>query len=244
MFSTTKLAENSSILSENEQFIHIPQPLPAVAYDYDDGDFDDEIGSNSIDQTSAINLEAQHDVVNNFLHDVTTSRRMGTEFLGTSGGTRRGPTSPYPPPSSVDASKSGPTRKASGGGGGGGGGRHRCPKCGTTVTFRCDFEENTFYCASCSGWFQANPNTIVGNDASRNKADGSPYEEFLAKNGPKKVGEPEILMRHVSLFFIFAADSDFKMNQSQLTFFLFLLDSRKPQRICVWKGSISNDFSG
>ena len=118
MFSTTKLAENSSILSENEQFIHIPQPLPAVAYDYDDGDFDDEIGSNSIDQTSAINLEAQHDVVNNFLHDVTTSRRMGTEFLGTSGGTRRGPTSPYPPPSSVDASKSGPTRKASGGGGG------------------------------------------------------------------------------------------------------------------------------
>jgi predicted RNA-binding Zn-ribbon protein involved in translation (DUF1610 family) len=206
MFSTMNSGENGSILSENEQFIHHPQPLPAVAYDYSyyDDSYDDEIGSNSIEETSSIisggkDSLAQHAVNSNFFHDVT-SRRLGTEILaatsagaGTSG---RGHTStPYPPPSSVETSKSGPTRKASGGGGG----RHRCPKCGTTVTFRCDFEENTFYCASCSGWFVANPNnTILGNNASKNKGDGSPYEEFLAKNGSEKVDEPEMLMRHVS----------------------------------------------
>jgi hypothetical protein len=93
-------------------------------------------------------------------------------------------------------------RKA--GGGGGGTGRHRCPKCGATVTFRCDFEENTFYCASCSGWFFANPETIQARAAGGgNIGDGSSYEEFLAKNGPKKTStpgtEPEILMQHVSI---------------------------------------------
>jgi hypothetical protein len=208
MFSTSNNRENGSILSENEHFIHHPHPLPALALDYVDYEEsdDDEIGSNSIGETSSIisggkvDSLAQHAVNSKFLHDVT-SRRLGTgtEILAAAaaraGTSRRGPTStPYPPPSSVETSESGPTRKASGGGGG----RHRCPKCGTTVTFRCDFEDNTFYCASCSGWFVANPNTIVGNNISQNKGDGSPYDEFLAKNGSKKVDEPEILMRHVS----------------------------------------------
>lgn len=43
---------------------------------------------------------------------------------------------------------------------GGGNGRYRCPKCGTFVTFRhINFEENTFYCATCSGWFMVTPST-------------------------------------------------------------------------------------
>jgi hypothetical protein len=123
---------------------------------------------------------------------------------------------PYPPPSdatggdtvvtpgkggSAGGSGSISYRKAGGGGGGGGGtGRHRCPKCGTTVTFRCDFEENTFYCASCSGWFVASPDTIEANNVV-DHGDGSSYEEFLAKDGPKKTAssaDSDILMRHVS----------------------------------------------
>jgi hypothetical protein len=115
-----------------------------------------------------------------------------------------------PPSSSSSTTGSISFRKASGGSGGGGPnngggtGRHRCPKCGTTVTFRCDFEENTFYCASCSGWFVANNDTIM-QSSSNMEGDGSSYEEFLAKNGPSQKAtpgnpstEPEILMRHVS----------------------------------------------
>jgi len=48
------------------------------------------------------------------------------------------------------------TRRSSGGGGSG---RYRCPKCGSFVAFRHDdFEENTFYCATCSAWFMVTPN--------------------------------------------------------------------------------------
>ncbi|KAG7356658.1 ATP-dependent protease ATP-binding subunit ClpX [Nitzschia inconspicua] len=111
--------------------------------------------------------------------------------------------SPSGPPSSA-AAGSISFRKASGSGGGGphnggGTGRHRCPKCGTTVTFRCDFEENTFYCASCSGWFVANADTL---HQATMEGDGSSYDEFLSKNGPKKTGTPttteqELVMRHI-----------------------------------------------
>jgi hypothetical protein len=179
------------------------EPLPAVAYAYDDSyddSCDDETVGDSFRKTSS-SMPSQNAVNWKFpIHDVT-SRRIGSRKIilsaaaGSSGRGGQTSSTPYPPPSSVENPKSGPTRRASGGGSGG---RHRCPKCGTTVTFRCDFEENTFYCASCSGWFVANPNTIVGSESSQNKADGSPYEEFLAKNGSKKVDEPEILMRHVS----------------------------------------------
>ena len=68
-------------------------------------------------------------------------------------------TTPYPPPPSAEQRQqeqqggvthlgSNPVIYRNGGGGGGSGGgsgRHRCPKCGTTVTFKCDFEDNTFY---------------------------------------------------------------------------------------------------
>lgn len=111
---------------------------------------------------------------------------------------------PYPPPSSIETSQAQYHRK-SGSGGGRGTGRHRCPKCGTTVTFRCDFEDNTFYCASCSGWFVANPDAIDAAAMTATKGSGkygelSVHEEFLVKqNGGTNTGtEPEILMRHVS----------------------------------------------
>jgi len=54
---------------------------------------------------------------------------------------------------------------------GGGGGRYLCPKCGTRITFKHgDFEQNTFYCASCAGWFLT----------THNKAGEKPDGELLA----------------------------------------------------------------
>jgi predicted RNA-binding Zn-ribbon protein involved in translation (DUF1610 family) len=180
-----------SALSATGSFAREPQPLVAVAYAYDyDDDFEDDMSMGQTGNTSSDqHFSGQHA----FKHDVT-SRRIGMPLSASGGPSGQGPSSstPYPPPSSMSSSKAGASRKV----GGGGGGRHRCPKCGTTVTFRCDYEDNTFYCASCSGWFVVNPNTIHANVDG--KPDGSPYEEFMAKNGPRKASDPEILMRHVS----------------------------------------------
>jgi hypothetical protein len=113
---------------------------------------------------------------------------------------------PYPPPSDEFGGKT--FRKGSGGGNGGG--RYRCPKCGTDVTFKCDFEDNTFYCASCAGWFAGTPRmeaTRASNLQQQppSREDGSIYEEYIAKDarnarkGPGDAGsEQEIIMRHVS----------------------------------------------
>lgn len=46
------------------------------------------------------------------------------------------------------------------GGGGSKDGRIKCPKCGQHVLFQhADFEENTFYCATCSSWFLVTPSS-------------------------------------------------------------------------------------
>jgi flagellar biosynthesis GTPase FlhF/ribosomal protein S27AE len=46
------------------------------------------------------------------------------------------------------------------GGGGSKDGRIKCPKCGQHVLFQhADFEENTFYCATCSSWFLVAPSS-------------------------------------------------------------------------------------
>jgi hypothetical protein len=196
-FST--IGSGDGIGSSEEHFNVHPVPLPALAYaDYDDDDDDGDDDETCSESTSHSYLFIPDDksetpsVVKS--HDVTCST-----LVAGGGNSGHGPTSshPYPAPSTVESQMAGPIRKV--GGGGGGGGRHRCPKCGTTVTFRCDYEENTFYCASCSGWFVANPNLIVGNEGQNSEGDGSPYDEFMAKNGSKNVDAPDILMRHVSL---------------------------------------------
>ena len=76
--------------------------------------------------------------------------------------------------------------KRGGDGSGGGGGRHRCPKCGTSVTFRHgEFEENTFYCATCSGWFLITPNTIEGsNGGLGSQADATKVTAVETTNPP------------------------------------------------------------
>jgi len=89
-------------------------------------------------------------------------------------------------------------RRSSGGGGvgggnGGGTGRYRCPKCGTHVTFRHgDFEENTFYCATCSGWFLVTPTTAASNSSSNSE------EHFVPQsNGMDGSKRSDILMEHI-----------------------------------------------
>lgn len=192
-FSTQKKDDAYILLSNNASYHEQPQPLAAVAYAWE-FDHEDEMDETCSDKISSIPVAFSAHSEAAVEHDVTGSVIGRPVALAGGGSPGRGPSSstPYPPPSSMVSSKSKPSRKV--GGGGGGSGRHRCPKCGTTVTFRCDFEENTFYCASCSGWFVVNPNTIMANEDA--KPDGSPYEEFMAKNLPRRT-DPEILMRHV-----------------------------------------------
>lgn len=64
--------------------------------------------------------------------------------------TPAGTSSPYPIPQKAGGGGNG----SDGGSGSGNGGRHQCPKCGNVVVFRHeDFKENTYFCASCSGYF-------------------------------------------------------------------------------------------
>ena len=117
-----------------------------------------------------------------------------------------GDNAPFPPPSSTELE--GDVKAFRKGSGGGGGGRYRCPKCGTDVTFKCDFEDNTFYCATCAGWFAGRSSpieaTTQSNVRQQGRDDRGIYEEFIAKDmrntqhrGPGS--DQEIIMRHVSI---------------------------------------------
>ena len=65
-------------------------------------------------------------------------------------------------------------------------------QCGTFVTFRHgDFDENTFYCAACSGWFVINPNTMPV--TGKINLD----EEALLEKRIKQQQDPPILMQHI-----------------------------------------------
>ena len=187
-FSTDSDGGGVAVPSHEERLVRLYEPLAAVAYadHFEDGCSDDKSSCTlEVDRTTALHA-VNHDV---------TSTGFGTSWASASGGpTGRGPSSstPYPPPSSMASSKGAPPLKA----GGGGTGRHRCPACGNTVTFRCDYEENNFYCASCSGWFVINPNKNMGTEDG--KSDGNMYDASLSKDGSRTMSDREILMRHVS----------------------------------------------
>jgi hypothetical protein len=213
--NTTAIPSPTSCYEDDHtrrSYHHFPQPLAAVAYDYDDNTYEHDDDGGYDDANGEYPQHTYDD------HPFFTSSRIA----GGHGGGREGVTGGYhshgiyPPPSRHNHSQSASYHRNSGGGGnmggGGGTGRHRCPKCGTTVTFRSDLEDNTFYCASCSGWFVADPRHVdtgydnTGSNAGNMPKDGSSYEEFLAKNNSNKKGaftngngnNTEILMRHVS----------------------------------------------
>jgi len=65
-------------------------------------------------------------------------------------------------------------------------------QCGTFVTFRHgDFDENTFYCAACSGWFVINPNTTV---TGKNFDDDEILEKRVKQQQQQ---DPPVLMQHI-----------------------------------------------
>lgn len=115
-----------------------PIPMPALAIAYDDYDYDDSECSNS----STCSTDKNH----NPAQSITAKYGDG----GTMNPTGDVPLSSLPTFKAPKGGGGSPT----GGGGGTGNGKHKCPKCGMSVTFQhSDFEDNTFYCATCSGWF-------------------------------------------------------------------------------------------
>jgi len=59
------------------------------------------------------------------------------------------------------------------------------------VTFRHgDFDENTFYCAACSGWFVVNPDTTVTGKNYHN-------DDILEKRAKQQQQDPPVLMQHI-----------------------------------------------
>ena len=104
-------------------------------------------------------------------------------------------------------------------GSGGGNGKHKCPKCGMSVTFKHgDFEENTFYCATCSGWF-----LVKGSEKEASLPFA--YDEFnkeeKGSTKQKKVVRPQILMSHVSILYIQYSSSNRMKGWNHLVMFRF-----------------------
>jgi len=147
--------------------------MPAVAYDdlygHDDCDSDDERG-----------LGAMRG------HGHGGISGSSSRFVSGSG-----------VPSGGSGSGSGSGRGISGGGGGGGDPPHRCPKCGTTVTFReagtgtgvNGNGSNCFYCAACAGWFRISSDVVAS--AGGNSGEGG------ADKRMGKVSEPQFVMQHI-----------------------------------------------
>jgi hypothetical protein len=161
-------------------------PLVAIAYDSDDGSDENP----EVPAAVMLSSTPSNDVICTGPHVMSTNtRNSAAGRIPTSTTTTSASNNTFTPPSVSDK---GHARRGAGGGGGGAG-RHRCPKCGTNVTFRHgEFEENSFYCANCSGWFSIMPNTITADSIAKNETYGE-----LNKNEEKKLQDPQILMQHV-----------------------------------------------
>lgn len=169
------------------------QPLPAVAFETDSWEDDEE--SRSEECLSGL-AHSKRSPEMRSVSSQSPMSRLGSNAASPSAGRppsreiesasnmRSGSTpasSPYPPPSG---------RKM--GNNNGGGGRHRCPKCGTFVTFRhTDFDENTFYCAACSGWFVVSPGVPM------TASDHDEKETGAYTDKPKTHADPNFVMQHI-----------------------------------------------
>ena len=184
--SDTKNLYSSSCSSTSSR---LPTPLPAVAYDtniWEDSYEDDDDDNDEAAFTSR-----------NSVHDFTSphcGRPPSREWDANMNTGTASAGSPYPPPSA--GRKTGGTYNGSGGGGGG---RHRCPKCGTYVTFRhTDFEENTFYCAACSGWFVVSPSApmTATDQPHRHRGENQEMGGFTDKSKSQNP-DPNLVMQHI-----------------------------------------------
>lgn len=156
-----------------------PLPMPALALAYDDEDYDSEYTSTDINNSPAQYITAKYGDGGTISTTNDGLVASSQSFKAVKGGGGGGP--------------------PSGGGGGTGNGKHKCPKCGMSVTFQhTDFEDNTFYCATCSGWFlvknakedegTGGVNTLIsanaGNRGVSSKTLGSVYGVFKDDKAP------------------------------------------------------------
>ena len=156
---SSRLGHNSSDGSLNQHVFRsrpTPFPLPAVAVYYDASCEEDNDGT--INKSYDFTIGQDH-IVTLPLASTLSSDVSGanpTSFVGGRNSSSGNGTKAYPPPSGVTDHHGNPlnqsTRKGSGGPPRG---PHRCPKCGTTTIFSHNEFGNSFYCATCSGWFTA-----------------------------------------------------------------------------------------
>lgn len=198
--------------------IHIqPLPMPAVAAQHDDCDFEDETddyhyhgSGDGVDTRQASHLDILASAVGG--SDGGGGGGGGGGMMGSGGGGGGG----------------GGSRFVSGGNGGGGGngGRHRCPKCGATVTFQESgggggvssardgnngIQNNCFYCAACSGWFLIQPNSTGDGEEDNTSAHSKFILSKLSSPGGegggrvglptspsnRKMSQPQFVMQHI-----------------------------------------------
>ena len=186
--------------SIRSRWIHIqPLPMPAVAYcdtDYyhDENDDADCGRTNLLSSASHVGI------------GITSIQSQGAGGSGGNGNNNGGGGGDI-----SRAENNGSTTRFVGGDGGGtggdgGGGPYRCPKCGTTVTFReagtgtsdtstgkSRQHNNCFYCAACSGWFLIqDPNTnAIGVDEKK-------MHQNQSGSRRRKISDPQFVMQHVS----------------------------------------------
>ena len=159
----------------------LPVPALAIAFDYQDYDYED---------TDAHTMTSKYGV--NSTMNTSSSPRWSSSS------------------SQIRKASSGGGPPSSGGGGSGGSGKQKCPKCGMSATFKhSDFEDNAFYCATCSGWFLVKDGSVSANvggviSAVSQKNIGSVYGAFKDTAGSyeKRPSSPKILMQHVSKLFV------------------------------------------
>mmetsp|Transcript_23843 Transcript_23843/g.33462 ORF Transcript_23843/g.33462 Transcript_23843/m.33462 type:complete len:725 (-) Transcript_23843:419-2593(-) len=149
-------------------------PVPAVALQ--EYDYDEDRGS---DFETPHNHTNDMEPITNRIPTIPPSQNFSSSsFLGTSS---------TPHNQSI-------RNMGSGGGGGGNNGRYRCPKCGTHVTFRHgDYEENTFYCATCSGWFLITPST----EQQRNAITEPRLTNKTRGTGTNTTTDPQFVMQYI-----------------------------------------------
>ena len=141
---------------ENDIRSHpLPQPMPDFTYGDDGGGggggdgVDSERDCSNSTKVSQVDLNEGRDT-SDVIRGVNPSLVDGQHGRIPPSGTNK----PYPPPS-LSLDRMGKPVAATRKSGSGGGGRHRCPKCGTYTIFSHNEFGNSFYCATCSGWFTA-----------------------------------------------------------------------------------------
>jgi ATP-dependent Clp protease ATP-binding subunit ClpX len=200
--SSSRYYSNGTYLCDTSNVPYLGNPIPvpslayAYAYDYDDYDYDDD-NDDDYDDNGRRRIEDHRKSKSNSNSNSNSSnsRRMVVTSQWREGGGRTTMTTTT---SSTTSNPQRNHRKVGGGGFGGGGGggsiRHKCPKCGKFVTFRHgEFEENTYYCATCSGWFLITP-PIHNNDPFM---ESHRPPDTTTNNSNTTTNNNNILMQHI-----------------------------------------------